>query len=178
VPNRKESTPDPMQLEAELAARLSVMPLVSQAISPPNGDDEDSAPTMEAQTAQVDTHSPPCMVQLSFADAEASGVDSDPELLSSDGLEALPLSHTTDMSASRTWASDAVVPACATVATAATAPASVPTVTSIDDFISSISSNLSTPILTSPSRLRVSQVPDYSVIPRRSTRLKASNPEV
>jgi hypothetical protein len=55
-------------------------------------------------------------------------------------------------------------------------------VTSVDDFILSISSNLDTPILTSPPRLRVSQVPDYSVVPRRSTRLadkpKASNPEI
>jgi hypothetical protein len=55
-------------------------------------------------------------------------------------------------------------------------------VTSVDDFISSISSNLSTPILMSPPRLRVSQVPNYNVVPRRITRLadkpKASNPEV
>jgi hypothetical protein len=65
-------------------------------------------------------------------DVEASGVDSDPELLSSDGLEALPSSHTIDMSASRTWAPDAVAPACATVATAAAAPATAPTVTSVD----------------------------------------------
>jgi len=38
------------------------------------------------------------------------------------------------------------------------------------------------PILPSTPKLRVSQVPDYSVVPRRSTRLadkpKASNPEV
>jgi hypothetical protein len=68
------------------------------------------------------------------------------------------------------------------VAAAAAAPATAATVTSVDDFISSISSNLITPILTSPPRLRVSQVPDYNVVPRRSTRLadkpKASNPEV
>jgi hypothetical protein len=43
--------------------------------------------------------------------------------------------------------------------------AAAPVTTSVDDFISSISSNLSPPILSSPPRLRVSQVPDYSVIP-------------
>jgi hypothetical protein len=36
------------------------------------------------------------------------------------------------------------------VAAAAAAPATAATVTSVDDFISSISSNLFTPILTSP----------------------------
>jgi hypothetical protein len=35
----------------------------------------------------------------------------------------------------------------------------------VDDFISSISFNLSPPILSSPPRLRVSQMPDYSVVP-------------
>jgi hypothetical protein len=47
-----------------------------------------------------------------------------------------------------------------TVADVAAAPATA----SVDDFISSIS-NLSPPILSSPPRLRVSQEPDYSVIP-------------
>jgi hypothetical protein len=46
----------------------------------------------------------------------------------------------------------------------------------------SISSNLSTPILSSPPRLKVSQVSDYNIVPWRSSRLadkpKASNPEV
>jgi hypothetical protein len=74
----------------------------------------------------------------------------DLEILSGDGLEALPSSHTTDMLASHTWTPDAVAPACATVAAAAAAPATAATVTSVDDFISSISSNLFTPILTSP----------------------------
>jgi hypothetical protein len=85
----------------------------------------------------------------------------DPEILSGDGLVALPLSLTNDMSASHTRAPDSAAPACATVADMAAAPVT----TSVDDFISSISSNLSPPILSSPPRLRVSQVPDYSVIP-------------
>jgi hypothetical protein len=46
---RVESTPDPMELEAQLAARSSDVPPVSQALSPPNcssfGDVQDSAPT-------------------------------------------------------------------------------------------------------------------------------------
>lgn len=52
----------------------------------------------------------------------------------------------------------------------------------VGDFISSISSRVTTPILSSPPKLRVSRVPDYSVVPRRSTRLvgkpRAGNPEV
>jgi hypothetical protein len=58
----------------------------------------------------------------------------------------------------------------------------VSTPPSVDDFISSISTNIETPILTSRPKLRVSQEPDYSIVPRRSLRLadkpKASNPEV
>jgi hypothetical protein len=42
--------------------------------------------------------------------------------------------------------------------------AAAPATASVDDFISSISSNLSSPIL-SPPGLRVSQVPDYTVVP-------------
>jgi hypothetical protein len=55
---------------------------------------------------------------------DAAEVDS--EILSGDGFEALPSSHTTDMSASHTWAPDAVVPACVTAApaSASAAPAS------------------------------------------------------
>jgi hypothetical protein len=63
------------------------------------------------------------------------------------------------------------------VAAAATTPA-----TSVDDFISSLSAPLETPILSSRPKLRVSQEPDYSIVPRRSLRLadkpKDSNPEV
>jgi hypothetical protein len=77
---------------------------------------------------------------------------------------------------------DVVVTACATVIDVAAAPTIAPSMTSVDDFISSISSDLCPPILTLPPRLRVSQVPDYSVVPRRSTRLadkpRAPNPEV
>jgi hypothetical protein len=77
---------------------------------------------------------------------------------------------------------DVVVPACAIVIDVAAAPTIAPSVTSVDDFISLISSDLCPPILTSPPRLRVSQVPDYSVVLRCSTRLadkpRASNPEV
>jgi hypothetical protein len=57
-----------------------------------------------------------------------------------------------------------------------------PTCDFVDEFISSISADIRTPILSSPPRLRVSQEPDYSIVPRRSLRLadkpKASNPEV
>jgi hypothetical protein len=77
---------------------------------------------------------------------------------------------------------DVVVSACAIVFDVAAAPTIAPSVTSVDDFISLISSELCPPILTSPPRLRVSQVPDYSVVPRSSTRLadkpRGSNPEV
>lgn len=85
----------------------------------------------------------------------------DPEILSGDRLVALPSSLTTDMSVSHTRAPDSAAPACATVADVADAPAT----SFVDDFISSISSNLSPPILSSPPRLRVSQVSDYSVVP-------------
>jgi hypothetical protein len=55
-------------------------------------------------------------------------------------------------------------------------------VTTVDDFISSISSEIETPILQTRPKLWVSQQPDYSIVPRRSLRLadkpKASNPEV
>lgn len=55
-------------------------------------------------------------------------------------------------------------------------PSSPPLVAStgpptVGDFISSISLHIRTPILSSPPKLRVSRVPDYSVVPRRSTRL-------
>jgi hypothetical protein len=57
----------------------------------------------------------------------------------------------------------------------------IPT-SSVDDFISSLSTTIETPILSSRPKLWVSQEPDYSIVPRRSLRLadkpKASNPEV
>jgi hypothetical protein len=141
--------------------------------------DESSHVTMVAGVIAAGT-SPLPAEPLSPVHHTSDAAEVDPELLSGDGLEALPSSHMTDMSASHTRAPDAVAPACATVAAAATA--TVPTLTFVNDFISSISSNLSTPILTLLLRLKVSQVPDYSVVPRRSTRLadkpKASNPEV
>jgi hypothetical protein len=70
----------------------------------------------------------------------------DPEIFSGDGLVALPSLLMTDMSASHTRALDSAAPACATVANVAAAPVTA----SVDDFISSISSNLSPPILSSP----------------------------
>lgn len=48
---------------------------------------------------------------------------------------------------------------------------------SVEDFISLISLQASTSLLSSPPRLRVSRVPDYSVVPRRSSRL-AGKPRV
>jgi hypothetical protein len=74
-------------------------------------------------------------------------------------------------------AADAVFTVTAPVDDIATSPA-----TSVEDFISSISANIVTPIISSRPKLRVSKEPDYSIVPRRSVRLadkpKASNPEV
>jgi hypothetical protein len=73
------------------------------------------------------------------------------------------------------------------VASVANASATEPVVASandpvVDEFIMSITDDIATPLLASPPRLRRSQDPDYSVVPRRSLRLadktKASNPEV
>jgi hypothetical protein len=74
-----------------------------------------------------------------------------------------------------------VPPAPNTVATGS-AEDQTPVPTDVDSFIASISVAMSPPILTTTPKLRTSQVPDYSVVPRRSTRLadkpKASNLEV
>jgi hypothetical protein len=110
------------------------------------------------------------VVDLSFTDAVAPKEDGVDRFI--DAAVATTCNITPDI----------VVPACATMINVAAAPTIAPSVTSVDDFISSISSDLCPPILTSPPRLRVSQVPDYSVVPRRNTRLadkpRASNPEV
>jgi hypothetical protein len=64
----------------------------------------------------------------------------------------------------------------------ASATVDVPVALDVDSFILSITAAMTPPILPSTPKLRVSQVPDYSVVPRHSTRLadkpKASNPEV
>jgi hypothetical protein len=68
----------------------------------------------------------------------------DPGILSGHRLEALPSSHTTDMSASHTWAPDAVAPACATVAAAPASALAAPASPSV--LVSSLVEQLTAPI--------------------------------
>jgi hypothetical protein len=155
--DRVESAPDPMELEARLAARSSDVPLVSRAL----GNVQDSAPTTFAH--------PQPDVDVWLQEPAHESVIVEPVLTPPIGDSVLDTSpQPVDCPE---FVHDAAV--CTPVPPLQLMP--------VDDFISSFRMPLSPPVLSSPPRLRVTRsarartIEDAELVPKRSARLAAKS---